>query len=234
MPFMLRGALVEYSSDLLGPIPNIVVFQFNPVSISRTLNLPSSNTAASDPDSARKKEAHSASASPVESFSITAQFSAADDLGDNDALSAIPRVFGIGPQLAALEKMVYPSAGLLSGAIGAAVDAVGDALGLGGGEEAETRPTPRQETPRILFIWGLSRVLPVEIQAMSITEQKFDALLNPVQAEVQIGLAVATIPDSSDDNLGKGALIYTETVKEVQALLNLAKAVELAVEIIPI
>ena len=77
MPFMLRGALVEYSSDLLGPIPNIVVFQFNPVSISRTLNLPGSNTAASDPDSARKKEAHSASASPVESFSITAQFSAA-------------------------------------------------------------------------------------------------------------------------------------------------------------
>ena len=68
---------------------------------------------------------------------------------------------------------------------------------------------------------------------MSITEQKFDAFLNPVQAEVQIGLAVASIPENSDDQLGKGALTYTQTVKEVQALLNLVKSVELAVEIIP-
>jgi len=229
MPFFLRGALIEYGSDVLGPIPNIVVFQFNPDRIARTLNMPRDNAAASRPDEARQREAHTTGAAPVESFTITAHFSAADDLGQGEA---IPRVFGIGPQLAALEKMAYPTAGLLSGAIGAAVDAIGDAIGAGA-DQTPTRAIPREDAPRILFIWGPTRVLPVEIQSMTITEQKFDALLNPVQAEVQIGLAVAVIPPDSDDDIGKGALTYTQTVKEAQALVNLAKAVELAVEIIP-
>lgn len=231
MSFFLRGALVEYGSDVLGPIPNIVVFQFNPETISRTLNMAQSSTPATE--TARQTESHQTSAPPNESFNITAHFSAADDLGKGGAAAAIPIVFGIGPQLAALEKMVYPEGGIISGAIGAAIDAVGDALGLGGDDEAPTRPIPREQAPRILFIWGPSRVLPVEIKSMSITEQKFDAFLNPVQAEVAIGLEVAGFPENTDDTIGRGALTYTQTVKEAQALLNLAKAVELAIDVIP-
>lgn len=231
MAFFLRGALIEYGSDVLGPIPNVVVFQFNPEQISRTLNMANNNSGADNPETARLTEARTTSAPPVETFSITAHFSAADDLGKNNALSAIPRVFGIGPQLAALEKMVYPSAGLISAAIGAAVDAVGSALGLGGNSSA-TRAVPREEAPKILFFWGPSRVLPVEIRSMSITEQKFDALLNPVQAQVEIGLAIATLTPDSDDKLGYGALTYTQTVKEAQALLNLVKSVELIVDVV--
>jgi len=233
MSFFLRGALVEYGSDVLGPIPNIVVFQFNPEQISRTLNM-AQPPSASAPENARQTESHQTSAPPVESFTLTAQFSAADDLGKGGAAAAIPRVFGIGPQLAALEKMVYPEGGIISGAIGAVVDAVGDALGLGGDDgEGATRTIPREQTPRILFIWGPSRVLPVEIKSMSITEQKFDPLLNPVQAEVAIGLQIAAFPDNSDDTIGRGALSYTQTVKEAQTLLNLTKSVELAVDIVP-
>lgn len=231
MAFLLRGALVEYSTDVLGPLPNVVVFQFNPEQISRTLNLATSAT-ATDASTARQREPAQTSAPPTETFSITGHFSAADDLGKGGAVAAIPRLFGVGPQLAALEKMVYPAGGIISGAIGAVVDAVGDALGVGGDSPPE-RPVPREQTPRILFIWGPARVLPVEIRSMSITEQKFDALLNPVQAEVQISLAVATFPDGTDDKIGKGALTYTQTVKDAQTLLNLAKAVELAVDIIP-
>jgi len=230
MSFFLRGALVEYGSDVLGPIPNIVVFQFNPEQISRTLNMARPSSAATT-ETARQTEAHQTSAPPVESFTISAHFSAADDLGKGGAASAIPRMFGIGPQLAALEKMVYPSGGIISGAIGAVVDAIGDALGGGDGED--TRRVPREQAPRILFIWGPSRVLPVEIRSMSITEQKFDPLLNPVQAEVSIGLQVASFPGNTDDTIGRGALMYTQTVKEAQVLLNLAKAVELAIDIIP-
>lgn len=232
MAFLLRGALIEYGSDVLGPIPNVVVFQFNPEQISRTLNIASSHSGADSPETARLTEARTTSGPPVETFSITSHFSAADDLGKNNALSAIPRVFGVGPQLAALEKMVYSSAGLLSAAIGAAIDAVGDALGLGGDDEGATRATPREAAPKILFFWGPSRVLPVEIRSMSITEQKFDALLNPVQAQVEIGLAVANITPDSDDKLGFGALTYTQTVKEAQALLNLVKSVELIVDVV--
>lgn len=231
MGFFLRGALVEYGTDFLGPLPNIVVFQFNPEQIARTLNLPP-RAGAGAQDGSRDREPNQLAGSPRESLQITAHFSAADDLGKDGAAAAIPRIFGVGPQLAALEKMVYPSSGLFSGLIGDAIDAVGDALGFGG-DEGAAQPRPREQAPRILFVWGPARVLPVEIQSMSITEQKFDSFLNPVQAEVQIGMMVALFPPDSDDKIGQGALEYTQTVKDAQAVLNLAKAVELAVETIP-
>ena len=233
MAFFRRGALVEYGMSVLGPIPNLVVFQFNPENIARTLNIPSDRTEARQ--NPRANEPHQVSAPPTETFTITAHFSAADDLGKGGAVAAIPRVFGIGPQLAALERMVYPGNGLISGAVGAVLDAVGSALGAG--SSGATRPTPREQVPRILFIWGPSRVLPVRIQTMTITEQKYDPFLNPVQAEVQIGMAVQVFPQNErrlpDDPVGTGALLYTQTVKDAQAAANLVKAVELAVDIIP-
>jgi hypothetical protein len=159
----------------------------------------------------------------VETFSITAKFSAADDLGTGGPEAAIPLIFGVGPQLAALEKMVYPPK-TPGGAIGAAIDAIGAALSEAG-EKGATRPTPRERLPRILFLWGTSRVLPVSITSMAITEQKYDRLLNPVQAEVQIGLEVASRPPDEDE-IARGALNYSQMIKDTQASLNLTKAVE--------
>lgn len=229
MSGMLRGALVEYGSNFLGPLPNVVVFQFNPEQLARTINIPQrAETAAAG---ARTSERRQAEAPPLESFTVTAHFSAADDLGKGGAAAAIPRVFGIGPQIAALEKMVYPS-NLLGGLLGQAIDAIGDALG-GGDDEAPERPVPREQLPRILLIWGLTRVLPVTIKSMTITEQRYDFLLNPVQAQVEIGLEVISDLSSGSDDIGEGALAYTQTVKEAQAALNLVKAVELSVDIIP-
>ncbi|MGH8109143.1 MAG: hypothetical protein ACREO1_10575 [Arenimonas sp.] len=224
--FLLRGALVEYSGDFLGPIPNLVVFQFNPEELARTVNIPappSGSTGTTETD------AGTTGAPPTESFTLTAKFSAADDLGKGGAVSAIPRVFGIGPQIAALEKMVYP-AGPLSGLIGQAIDAI---TGSAGGDEPADRAIPRQSLPRILFIWGYTRVLPVRIKSMTITEQKFDAFLNPVQVEIQIGLDVLSLAKTSTDKIGYGALTYSRGAKDAQAILNLAKAVELAADIIP-
>ena len=126
--FLMRGALVEYASDFLGPLPNIIVFQFNPEQISRTFEIP--QAAADKAQGDREPESKQTPAPPTETFSITAHFSAVDDLGDGGAGAVIPSVFGVGPQLAALEKMIYPAGGLISAAIGAAVDAVGDALGI--------------------------------------------------------------------------------------------------------
>lgn len=67
---------------------------------------------------------------------------------------------------------------------------------------------------------------------MVITEQKYDGLLNPVQAEVRIGLEIPNAPPPGD-SVAEGAMTYTATVKDAQAILNLAKAVELAIEVIP-
>lgn len=228
--FLIRGALVEYGTDVLGPLPNIVVFQFNPEKIERTFEIPQHKA---DPEQgSRQRESGQTSAPPTETFSLSAHFDAVDDLGDGGALAAIPAAFGVGPALVALERMVVPTVGFLGKLIGAAVDAVGDALG-GGGDDAAARPVPREPLPRLLFIWGPARVLPVQIQSLSFSEIQYDALLNPTRAEVQIGMAVVQFPPESDDKLGMGALAYTNTVKEVQLAANLVNAVKLAIDIIP-
>jgi hypothetical protein len=221
---MLRGALIEYGAGLVGPIPNVVIFQFNPESLSRTLQIPSRPTGAT------QRETTQAGEKTFEKISFKAHFSAANMLADDKVLA---RMFGIGPQLSALEKMVQPSA-KLAGLLGAALDAIGDAVGLGGGDQPPAQPIPREKFPRTLFIWGITRVLPVTIDSLTISELEYDALLNPLRAEVDLALTVIAVDDCSDDVLAKGALEYTTMAKEAQAIANLANTAEQIVELIPI
>ena len=221
---LMRGALIEYGTDLIGPIPNVVIFQFNPESLSRTLQIPQRPTGAT------QRETTQAGERTFEKIAFKAHFSAANLLDEGKALAEL---FGIGPQLAALEKMVIPS-GKIAGLVGAAIDAVGDALGLGGGGDAPAQPIPREKYPRILFIWGPTRVLPVTIDAMSIAELEYDAALNPLRAEVDLTLSVITVDECSDDLLAKGALEYSTLAKEAQAIANLANATEQVVDLIPL
>jgi hypothetical protein len=224
MPFLMKGAMIEYGSDFLGPLPNVVIFQFNPESLTRVIQIPPR------PSGAAARETGQAGEPTIEKITLKAQFSAADGLATGNVLA---RTMGVGPRLAALEKMVNP-ASELSGLIGAAIDAIGDALGLGGDGGDEPRAIiPRQKYPRILFIWGPFRVLPVVIESMSITELQYDFLLNPIQADVSIGLAVNAIDNCSDDMVGKGALEYSNMAKDAQAMLNLANTIEQIAELIP-
>lgn len=223
MPFLMRGALIEYGSDFLGPLPNVVIFQFNPETLTRNIQIPAR------PTSGVSRETSQAGEPSFEKITLKASFSAADQLNDNNILA---RATGVGPRLAALEKMVHP-AGPVSGLIGAAIDAIGDALGLGGGDDEPRQTIPREKYPRILFIWGPFRILPVVIDSMSITEQQYDFLLNPIQAEVNIGMTVNAIDKCSDDAIAKGALTYSNAAKEVQAISNLANTIEQVAELIP-
>lgn len=222
MPYLSRGALIEYGSDFLGPIPNVVLFQFNPESLSRDIQIPSRSTESTG------RETHQAGMAPVERISLTAHFSAADQLNEDHPLA---RLFGIGPQLAALEKMVYP-AGRLSGLIGEGLDAIGDAIFRRGGDGDSTQPIPREQYPRILFVWGLKRVLPILIDSMQINEQHYDAFLNPIQAEVALSFSVLGGDPCSDDMIARGALEYTNLAKDTQAMANLANTVSQVVEIV--
>ena len=220
---LLRGALIEYGTSLIGPIPNVVIFQFNPESLSRTLQIPPRPTGAT------QRETTQAGEKTFEKITFKAHFSAANMLDDGKVLAEL---FGVGPQLAALEKMVLPSS-KIAGLIGAALDAIGHALG-GGGDDAPAQPIPREKYPRILFIWGLTRVLPVTIDSMSISELEYDSILNPLRAEVDITLSVIAIDECSDDVLAKGALEYSTIAKEAQTIANLANTAEQIVELIPL
>lgn len=220
---MLRGALVEYGTDLIGPIPNVVIFQYNPESLSRVLQIPPRPTGAT------QRETTQAGEHTFEKISFKAHFSAANLLADDKVLA---RTFGIGPQLSALEKMVLPSS-KLAGLVGAAIDAIGSAIS-GGGAAPAAQPIPREKYPRILFIWGLTRVLPVTIDSMTIGELEYDAVLNPLRAEVDISLSVIAVDGCSDDVLAKGALEFTTLAKEAQAIANLANTVDQVADLIPI
>ncbi|MGI8520791.1 MAG: hypothetical protein ACR2MC_09355, partial [Actinomycetota bacterium] len=189
-----------------------MIFQFNPESLTRNIQIPPRPTGVTG------RETSQAGEIPVESISLTAHFSAADQLNNNDSLA---RGFGIGPRLAALEQMVHPT-GKITGLIGAAVDAIGDAIFGGGSAAPAEQPIPREQYPKILFIWGLTRVLPVVMGSMSVTEQQFDNLLNPIQAEVSLGLSVMTDSPCLDDKIASGAIAYSNLAKEAQAIANLA------------
>ena len=217
-----RGALIEYGSDFLGPLPNIVVFQFNMEELDRRYEIQRRSNDSNVP--ARQLETHTAHSAPVESFSLNLKFDASDDLDKKDPIAS---VFGVGPQLAALEKMVNPaSTGALLGAV---VDAIG---GLLGGDKAATRLIPPESLPRIIFFGGPTRVLPVAINTFSIKETLFNRELQVIQAEVTIGLEVVTFPPKSDDLIGQGALEYMKTLKDAQSILNLGKAIEAAPDIV--
>ncbi len=217
---MLRGALIEYGTSLIGPIPNVVIFQYNPEQLSRALQVPTR------PSGATQRETTQAGEKTFERITLKAHFSAVNLLDEDKALA---RLFGIGPQLAALEKMVLPSS-KIAGLIGAAIDAIAGAVSP---PAPPAQPIPREAYPRILFIWGPTRVLPVTIDAMTIVEQEYDFLLNPMRAEVDITLSVIATDQCSDDVLAKGALEYSTLAKEAMAIANLANTAEQIVDLIP-
>ncbi len=211
MSLLLKGALIEYGSDFLGPLPNVVVFQFNPLQVTRTIEVPARPTGAGSRETSQAGEV------PLEKLDLTASFSAADMLAYNNILA---RATGIASYLAALELMANAKAAE-GGLLGAAIDAVGALLGGGGGADP-TQPIPREAYPRLIFIWGLTRVLPVMVTSMKITETQFDFLLNPIEAEVEIGLTVIRPDPCAKDIVAEGASIYTATAKEALAVANLA------------
>jgi hypothetical protein len=219
MPY-LKGALIEYASDFLGPLPNVLLFQYNPDQLVRTLEVPPRPTGAG------ARETDQAGDIPVEKIDFTAKFDASDRLGDD---AAIARAFGVGPELAALELMVRPSGeGSL---LGMAIDAIGDAIAGRSGNDP-SQPIPRDRYPRLLFVWGPTRVLPVFINQMRITEVLYDHLLNPIQAEVALGLTVIAPEHCSADHVAHGAYTYSQTAKETLATINLANTAANVAEMI--
>lgn len=205
----LRGAFINLGAGLLGALPNIVVFQFNPDRITRTPALVQTQPAK---DGAGRRNARWAPGQPSETLNFALRIDATDQLANSSPLAAAS---GILPTLSALELLMVP-AGALSLNL------------LGSGATAAHRHPP-DELPVVLFVWGPLRVLPVKVTSLSISETQFDTRLNPIRAEVTVNLTVLTPDDMTDDSIGRGAYAYSRGVKEVMAALNLANAAEIGV-----
>lgn len=229
-PRILRGAFVEFGLSLP---PLFVVFQFNPLQLTRNRALtftapgtmPPATTSQSPTAPPRTLRQFHAGASNLldlqkqqvvtvqeQTIGFDIRLDATDHLDEGDTIT---EQFGIGPQLSTLELMVYPKDESLLGA------AVGAVLGTPGGFSF----TRGQNPPLVLFIFGRKRVLPVNINSMNITETEFSADLNPIRATVAVNLTVIE---------GKSLpYLYSKAMTEVMSVLNLVNAADLANVVVP-
>src|SRR5208283_1986813 len=102
----LKGAFLSFGAGLLGVLPNVVVFQFNPAQVTRNPTLPqpppvSTNSGATD--------ALEQPALPGESISFTLRIDATEQLAQSNPIAAAS---GILSTLAALELLMTPSSSL--------------------------------------------------------------------------------------------------------------------------
>jgi hypothetical protein len=230
----LQGAIIEFSHRFLGPIPNIIIFQYNPETFTRTLTpyAPSGGDGAgegSEPGTAAPFD-------PQETFSLTLELDATDALEFPES-HPVAFVSGIADRIAALEMLVYPDAdeSLLEELAGA----IGDALGGGDGGTGGADPVPRTHAPITMLFWGPGRIAPVRLTGLKVDEQAFNSLLYAHRAEVTVDFQILTpdqldgYPDGLAKDFAKSAYDFTKTQKEVLAMANLANGVESILGMLP-
>ncbi len=232
--FYLRGALVEFMESFPIPIPNVIIFQYNPETMTHTWTPATTNPGT--PGSTSNPLA--ITGDPQESFSFTLAMDSNDMIADGDAVeTGIATLSGVYTRLASLEMLLFPTATPGGGLIGS----VTAALGIGGSSSTDpTRQVPAAQLPTVLFIWGPGRIVPVRVTTLTITEKLYDpVLLNPTHVEAQLGLRVLTqeelkYVDGPLGSLANTAYSYSQGLREALALANLANAVESIIGMLPV
>jgi hypothetical protein len=240
-PKLLKGALVEFSERFIGPIPNIIIFQYNPETLSRTLEVytPSPAPEQEETPGVPPKTPPSAQPSdPPETFSLTLELDATDAL-ENPGSHPVAVISGVADRIAALEMLLYPEEGSLLGNL---MGSIGISLGGGGvsaGGSAEAEPVPRGTVPVVLFVWGPGRIVPVRLTSFAVEEQAFSPILYPIRAKVTVGLKIVSLADleQREDGFARDIAIaaakFTRTQKQVLAAANLANSVESILGMLP-
>ncbi len=245
-PKILKGAFVEYGLSLP---PLFVVFQFNPEQLSRSRSVsffaPGGGTDAVATEEGEEGETSSTITTgsanrnkslrelhqrefededdllaireaqrvsiQEESISFDIRLDASDDMNNGNIITG---EFGILPRLSTLELMMHAKSDSILGSLV-------DMLGSDGGFKFAKSEAP----PVVLFIWGYTRVLPVNINSMSITETEFNTHLSPTRATVNVNMTVIE---------GKNIpYTYSKVLKEVMSVLNLANITDLANVVVP-
>jgi len=197
-PRLIKGGIVLIDPET-SAVQRIITLQYNPDTLSRTLQVQGIGAEGGD-----RSEALRLKGPPIETIKLDAEIDATDQLeqADSDATQV-----GIHPQLAALETMVYPTSTQLL---------ENNRLAQSGTLEI----TPMQ-APLTLFIWSKDRILPVRLTDFSITEEAFDANLNPIRAKVSLGLRILSIDDLGFDH--KGGSLYMSYQQNKERLASMFK-----------
>lgn len=211
-PLLLKGALIRFDAPLLIPIPNIIIFQYNPETLSRSLvpyepqysaeyrNAPGARQAAAQGSTSETAtpSARSQPYDPQESFTLRLIVDASDAL-ERPEFHPVAVATGVADRLAALEMLLYPItegisllgsiSGSLGGAVGGAAGSIGGSISGSGGSPSGSE-IPARNVPVTLFIWGPGRIVPVRVTSFTVEEQTFSPLLYPLRATVSLGMTV--------------------------------------------
>ena len=237
-PKLLKGALIEFSERFIGPIPNVIVFQYNPETMTRTLEVWSQNGGGES--TASNDTSHTAQPfDPPETFSLALELDAADSL-ENPESHPVAFISGVADRIAAMEMLLYPQGdSLLGGLMGSISGALSGASTSTGGGGGTVQPVPRGTVPVVLFVWGPGRIVPVRLTSFSVEEQAYSPLLYPIRAKVSIGLKILTPKDFPAENrklsedLAITAFKFSRKQKEVLAAANTANSVESILGMLP-
>jgi len=200
-PRLIKGAII--GADKFNPLASVIVFQYNPDTMTRRLE---ARTSGGEGD---RSEALRLTGPPKETITISIEVDATDQL---ETANPIAVASGINPTLAALEMLLYPKSALVLANLTAAQ-----------GGFIEIVPV---EAPLTLFVWGPTRVLPVRITSFSITEEAFDTLLNPTRAKVDLTLQVLSYYDLKKSNPGFTLFMAYQIAKELLATTNVFNSVQ--------
>jgi hypothetical protein len=195
-PALQKGAIL--SLDPTTGIPRSTIhLQYNPESITRSLK---PQSVGDEPD---RTEILRLKGPPIETIKCTAEIDATDLLaiGDPKTLQ-----FGIQPQLAALELLVYPTSAELI---------ANEAL-----TQLGTIEILPMESALTIFVWSKSRITPVRITDLEVTEEAFDPQLNPIRAKVSLGMRVLNVNDVGFTNPAGALYMVYQVEKEALAALS--------------
>ncbi|HZR27437.1 MAG TPA: hypothetical protein VFA71_01550 [Terriglobales bacterium] len=203
-PLLLKGGLVVFEAPI--PVPtNIILFQYNPETMTRKISQPAGGAQAGGGGSANPcttaGDTRNNLLLPTENYQLAVELDAVDQMEINDPVT---RFVGLHPALAALELLLYPPPQDVL---------VAKALSLAGSAFV-TSP----KVPIVLFVWGAARVVPVIVNSITVTEQAYDQLLNPIQAKVDLDMRSMTQIELKSAGIVFESLAFINLIaKEVMA-----------------
>lgn len=194
-PRVQKGAIIGI--DIFNPVASIIVFQYNPDTMTRTLR------ARTEREDAGRVEEQRVKGAPVETIKMEVEIDATDQLEKDEGFASS---LGIYPQLSALEMLLYPKSALV----------IANTVKLALGQMEIITPVK----PMTLLVWGVKRVVPISLTEFTITEEAHDVNLNPIRARCSLGLRVLSYSDLNIKHAGYYIFLAHQVVKETMATIG--------------
>ena len=199
-PRLLKGGIVLIHPNT-SRVLRVIALQYNPDTLTRTLQVQAVGAEGDRLEALRLK------GPPNESIKLDADIDATDQLEFPDNNPTTTQM-GIFPQLAALETIVYPASAELRSANSLA--------------QSGTLEISPAESALTLFVWSKTRILPVRLTEFTITEEAFDAALNPIRARISLGMRVLSVNDLGFSH--KGGNLFMAYLQNKEQLANLTQS----------